>query len=396
MNYGNLKYLGPLVQKEIDNGSMNGSAIRIIHNDRIIYDEEFGFADKEKGIPIRKDTIFRIYSMTKPITAVALMILYERGMVDLFDPVSDYLEGFRNQKVWNGQEAEDVKKPVTILDLLHMSSGLIYTDTETHVGRLMNDLYVEADALWKQGKPIGTVELCNRIGRFPLTFQPGEQWCYGTSADILGGLIEVVSGKKFGDFLQEEIFTPLGMTDTGFQVAENKLPRLAVLYEYIENERRLHPVEWSRTGIGQNWPAPDFESGGGGLVSTKEDYTRFASMLLNGGSYGDVRILGRKTVEYMTGSQLTPELLAYFDNPSQEMWYRSGFNYASLVKVMTNPGRAASNGSVGEFSWDGWAGTYFSVSPKDNLILLYMIQRCNGMDMSMIRKLRSIVYSSLD
>lgn len=399
MNYNNLQYLKPVMQKEINSGSIHGCAIRIIHNNQVIHEEELGYADKENAVPIKKDTIYRMYSMTKPITAAAVMILYERGMIDLFDPVSDYLQGFHNQKVWTKEGLVDVKKPVTIWNLLTMTSGLIYPDQRSHVGHLMDELYSEAEKQWKQGNPFNTLELCNRIGELPLTFQPGEKYCYGTSADILGGIIEVASGKKLSQFLQEEVFSPLGMVDTGFNVPNDKLSRLAVLYEYKEQEKQLQPCEWSRLGYGTTSPAPDFELGGGGLVSTMQDYSRFAMMLSNGGIYDNVRILGTKTVRFMTQPQLSTDLIAYYDNDNAAKSNYShgsrGYNYGILMRNLIDPAKAGSNGSIGEFGWDGWSGNHFFVDPKENLILLYMIQKADGCNASVIRKLRAITYSIL-
>jgi len=384
------------MQSEIDCGSINGSAIRIIHDNKIIYEDELGYANKEKGMPTQKDTLYRLYSMSKPITAVAVMILYERGILDLLAPVSDYLEGFQNQKVWTDEGLVDVKRPVTIQDMLNMTSGVLYPDQNSEVGRMMEALYEEATRQWNSGAPVSTVDLCNQIGRLPLDFQPGEKWCYGTSAEILGAVIEVASGKKFSQFLQEEIFTPLGMVDTGFNVPQEKIGRLALMYEYIEEHKQLEPCIWSQLGIGNLVPPQDFESGGGGLVSSVEDYSRFALMLANGGTYNNVRILGTKTVEYMTKPQIDVDLIATNFDCGQDS--RRGYSYGNLMRNMIDPVKAESNGSVGEYGWDGWAGNYFFVDPKEKVIMICMIQKCGGFDscQKYIRKLRSIIYSALN
>jgi CubicO group peptidase (beta-lactamase class C family) len=390
MDYSNLKFLKSVMQKEIDCGSINGSAIKIIHNNNVIYEDELGYADKEQGIPIKKDTIYRMYSMSKPVTTVATMILYERGQLDLLAPVQDYLEGFKNQKVYTPNGLEDVKRPVTIQDLLNMTSGVVYPDMSYKVGQMMEELYADVANRCRAGKPVNTVDLCNMIGKQPLEFHPGEKWRYGASADILGAVIEVVTGKKFGQFLRDEIFTPLGMVDTDFYVPAKKLDRFAQIYEYIEKNHRLEPCTWSFLGLGNFMDYPAFESGGAGLVSTIEDYSRFAGMLMNGGTYKDVRILGKKTIDYITKPQL---------NKSQEVDYnwdsQVGYSYGNLMRILVDPAKAGSNGSIGEFGWDGWTGNYFFVDPKENLILIYMIQKCGGGNPNLIRAFRSILYGSL-
>jgi CubicO group peptidase (beta-lactamase class C family) len=388
------KYLDSIksvMQSEIDKGSIHGSAIRIIHKNNTIYEDELGYADKENGVPMRKDTIYRLYSMSKPVTAVAAMILYERGTLNLLAPVSDYLEGYKNQKVWTEDGLVDVKRPVTVQDLLNMTSGLAYPDTSFEVGCQMEKLYEEVAKKWDQGNPVNTIDLCNMIGRLPLTFHPGEKWLYGTSADVLGAVIEVASGKKYSQFLQDEIFAPLGMVDTGFYVPEEKIKRFAVNYEYMPEKDQLEPCTWSHLGLGNYMAPPAFESGGAGLVSTVEDYSRFALMMANNGTYNNVRILGPKTIAYMTKPQLGEKQMVTFNWDSMY-----GYNYTHLMRTLTDPVGAASNGTIGEFGWDGWTGNYFFVDPKENLIMIYMIQKCGGGNPSLIRALRSVLYGGIN
>ncbi len=388
MEFGNFEYLRKRMRQEIDDGYINGSAIRIIHDGEIIYEDELGYADKEKGIPIRKDTIYRIYSMTKPVTAVAAMILYERGLLDLFAPVSDYLSGFKDQKVLTKDGLKAAKRPAAVKDLLNMTSGVVYPDQTCEAGRIMEELYTRLAKQGEEGSPVNTVDFCNLIGTQPLEFEPGERWRYGASADVLGAVIEIISGKKLSVFLQEEIFTPLGMADTGFYVPEEKSNRFAMIYELIAG--RLEPCSWTHLGLGDFKTPPAFESGGAGLVSTVEDYSRFAEMLLNGGTYGKERILGSKTVEYLSTPQLSAEQLLSMDWDSLQ-----GYGYGNLMRVLTDPVKAAGNGSVGEFGWDGWTGNYFFVDPKENLIMVYMMQKCDGGRLTALRAMRSILYGLL-
>jgi len=390
MQYTNLSQTSEVIKREISTGNIAGAAIRIIHNNYTIYEDELGYADIENKKPIKKDTIYRMFSMSKPITAVAAMILYERGILNLFSPVSDYLEGFRNQKVFTKEGLIDPVRPVTIQDLLNMTSGIAYPGELLESERRMAEVFAEADREYYSGKPVDTITFCNRIGQVPLAFQPGEQWMYGASADVLGAVIEVVSGRKFSDFLREEIFEPLGMKDTGFYVPEEKRNRFSKAYDYKPDEKKLVPFNGGFLSIYDYMTPPAFESGGAGLVSTVEDYSRFALMLANGGTYNGRRILGRKTIEYISNPQLTPQ---------QEETYNwdqvIGYSYGNLMRVLTNPAKAASNGSVGEFGWDGWTGNYFFVDPKENLVMIYMVQRCAGTNTDLVRRLRSIIYSTI-
>ncbi len=390
MEYKNLEQLSVVIQKEIDAGEIAGAAIRVIHNNEIFYQDELGFADIERNIPIERDTIYRMFSMSKPVTAVAAMILYERGQLNLLAPVSDYLEGFHDQQVLTANGLIPTKREVTIQDLLNMTSGIAYPDESFEVGRRMQKVFSEVESSYHKGVKVSTVELANRIGRVPLEFQPGDHWRYGASADVIGAVIEVVSGKSFGQFLKDEIFSPLNMVDTGFYVPEEKLYRFSKAYEYNTEMKSLLPFTGDMLAIFDYLSPPSFESGGAGLVSTIKDYSRFALMLANNGVHNGVHILGRKSVEYLSTPQLTPTQALTYDWDSQ-----AGYNYGNLMRSMVDPAKAASNGSIGEFGWDGWTGNYFMVDPKEKLVMLYMIQRCDGTNPTMLRKFRSIIYGAL-
>ncbi|MGB4660787.1 MAG: serine hydrolase domain-containing protein [Mobilitalea sp.] len=388
MNYKNLGYLNNVIQQEIDNNVIHGAAIRVIRNNEIVFENELGHANMEKGTLIAKNTIYRMFSMTKPVTAVAAMILYERGLLNPLTPVSDYLEGFKNQKVWSETGLVDAARPVMIQDLLNMTSGVVYPDEEFEAGRRMGALYSEVEKAYHQGNAVNTIDFCNRIGQVPLEFHPGERWRYGASADVLGAVIEVISGQTLGEFLQNEIFTPLGMTDTGFYVPKEKLNRFAEVYDSVDG--KLEAFTGDFLGLFDYMTPPAFESGGAGLVSTLNDYSKFALMLVNGGVYSGKKILGRKTLEYLSTPQLNAKQLATFDWDSI-----CGYSYGNLMRILVDPAKAASNGSVGEFGWDGWTGNYFFVDPKENMVMIYMVQRCGGTNPNMMRRLRSIIYSVL-
>lgn len=387
----NFKYIKEEIEKEIQNGNINGASVCIIKNNKEIYRDNFGFADKENNIEMVDDTIFRMFSMTKPITATAIMILFERGKIDLYDPVSMYLEGFKNQKVIKNGKISDVNREMTIKDLLNMTSGLSYADDCTECGKLMNKLFEDVKRKLEEGIPTNTLDFCNAIGKVPLAFQPGDQWLYGTSADILGAIVEVVSKKKFSEFLSEEIFEPLGMKDTAFYVPEEKRSRFAQVYKYNEEEKRLYPHLENDLGLDGYKISTEFESGGAGLVSTIDDYKKFALMLLNKGKYEDGRILGSKTVEFMTQNQLNEKQMKSMDWESLR-----GYGYGNLMRILINQAEGQTNGSLGEFGWDGWTGNYITISPKDNMIFMYFIQRCDTGTSVSTRKLRSIVYSAIN
>lgn len=393
MNLKKLELLNGLFEHEIEQGRLKGNSIKIIQKNQEYFTKAYGVD--------REDSIYRIFSMTKPIIAVGIMILMERGMLELGEAVSKYFPGFCNQKVWNNGTLLDVKREVTIRDLLNMTSGIPYVGTtnesEKRIGIILQDILHKL----ANGKKPELEEFCNQIGQVPLVFQPGERWYYGYSADILGGIIQVVSKKSLGTFLKEEIFEPLGMEDTGFMIDVSKKERLAMCFTEEQqtedaftqkvNLREATKKELLALALGEATEEPILESGGGGLYSTLEDYSKFATMLLKKGTLGENQILGRKTVEFMTSNQMTPV-------QKESIFMKSivGYGYGNLLRIMIDKGEAVSNGSIGEYGWDGMAGTYFMVDPQEELILIYMQQNIKGGDKSLRRKMRQIVYGALD
>jgi CubicO group peptidase (beta-lactamase class C family) len=272
-----------------------------------------------------------------------------------------------------------------------MTSGIAYPDESFEAGILMDKLYKDIRKKLESGCPTSTIDYCNEIGKIPLAFQPGEAWLYGASADILGAVVEIVSGKKFSEFLKEEIFLPLGMVDTDFYVPAEKQHRFAQIYDFNAEQGSLKPFLDNHLGLNNYLTPPAFESAGAGLVSTIDDYSKFASMLLNGGQYKGTRILGRKTVAFLSQSQLDEKQQESFQWDSLK-----GYSYGNLMRVLESKSEAATNGSLGEFGWDGWTGNYFFIDPEEQLIMLYMIQKTNTGTTDFTRKLRAIVYSALD
>lgn len=375
----------------IKNSDVAGANMLVIKDGQESFYHQDGLADIASNRPIKRDTLFRLYSMTKPITAAAVMILLEGGQIDLFDPVCQYIPGFIGQKVDAYGHLIPVIRDVTIKDLLSMTSGLVYPNDENLAGQATLELFQEIDQKLLGEKPLNTLEIANRLGQCPLSFQPGASWQYGTSADVLGAIIEVVSGQSFGKFLEENIFEPLGMHDTGFWVPQEKRNRLATAYE-MTNKNDQFPYEGNHLGIISAMDRqPAFESGGAGLVSTIDDYARFAQMLMNRGSLDNVQILKPKTVDYLTSSTLQAEQQENFD-----LWHTlSGHSYGNLMRVMTDHRQAGLLGSNGEYGWDGWLGAYFCNCPKDNLTILIMMQKKDAGTTSLTRKLRNTVYAGL-
>jgi len=371
----------------VDSGEIAGCAVRVMRNDEVAFEGSFGWADIEKKVKMSSEnTIFAIASMSKVITVAGIMQLYEQGLFKMWDPVSKYLPGFKNPKIAvekedGSYEIADAKGEVTMRQLFTMTSGVPYGWGDTAAGRIR----IEKEKEWqKSGKPTpGAVEYANLVGQLPLAFEPGEKWMYGFSIDVLGAVVEVLSGKSLGEYLKENVFEPLGMRDTGFFVPAEKHSRIATLYHIHEN---LKPEErWYGS------EKPEFESGGGGMFSTVGDYSRFAQALLHGGTLDGARILGRKTVELISTDHLTPE------QRKGDSWdTQRGYGYGLGVRVMTNPELAGINGSAGEWGWDGAFGNWFCVDPKEKLTCVYLTTNLPGDHYRFIPKLMAAMYASLD
>lgn len=387
--YNYQETMNKLLQQEISEDRVKGASALVLHKGREIYCGSFGYADAEKGIPMKRDTIIRLFSMTKPVTAAAVMLLAERGELDVWDPVSKYLPCFREMKVWDEEKGEiPAEREITIYDLLNMTSGITYPDEATEPGRRMGAVVQAYVAKRESGESVDTQEYMRGIASVPLVFQPGDRWMYGFSADVLGGVVEAASGRSFSAFLQEEIFEPLEMPDTGFFVPKEKLERFAQAYDATENGLIPHTGSHLGEYYGEDVA---FESGGAGLVSTLDDYSHFASMLTHKGIYNGKQILGRKTVEFMIQNRLT-------DYQRRDMNWDStrGYGYGCLMRILTDQGEAGTNASLGEFGWDGWTGNYVTMDPSEDLVFLYFIQRCGAGMTPVVRKLRMATYGALE
>ena len=378
------------LKASIDNKEIAGANFMVIKDGNEVYYHEDGFADLESGRPMARDSIFRLYSMTKPVTATSIMMLLERGDIDLFDPVSCYIPGFKNQLVEKNGALVPVNREVNIQDLLNMTSGLAYGGTDK-AGLHTDALFQELGSRLYSENPMSTMEFANRLGQGPLSFDPGSTWQYGTSADVLGAIVETVSGMRYGKFLEKEIFEPLQMKDTGFWLPEEKRHRLAKTYQ-DDGEGDLKLYAESHLGIGHQMDRdPVFESGGAGLASTIDDIAKFTTMLMNQGSLNGVELLKPRTVKFMTSAALTTSQQKGFDTNHS----LCGHSYGNQMRIMKDTEKAGFLGIQGEYGWDGWLGAYFSNCPQERLTFLFMIQKKDAGTMSITRKLRNIVFSTL-
>jgi CubicO group peptidase (beta-lactamase class C family) len=348
----------------VDAGSIAGVSALIFEKNKEVYYNAFGYANKEAKVPMDRNTIVRIYSMTKPITGVALMTLYEKGAFQLDDPLSKYAPEFANMKVYKGVDAsgklllEPAKRPITIRDLTRHTTGFaVGTDLPG-----LKELVQKVDPM-NQNNTLS--EMVKKLATVPLAFQPGEQWAYGCSVDVQAYLVEKLSGKPFDQYIREKIFDPLGMSHTGYIVPENERKNFATLYQL--NNNKLDPVLFENFNL-KSWP---LTPGGYGLTSTVDDYMKFARMLLNKGSFGKVTILKPGTIKLMSTSHLQ-------DTISKRMWLPSkgqvGFGIDFAVRVRPPASKEENNGMVGEFFWDGAASTLFWVDPVNDITAVLFVQ----------------------
>ncbi len=371
----------------VENGECAGANVLLRRGGREVLYAQAGMADIESCRPIGRDSIFRLYSQSKPITAAAVMLLAERGLIDLMDGVDKFLPGFRSPTVVDDKGCiTGAYRAPWIIELLGMTGGLSYPG-EDPAGQYAARVFEEAHEAIREGGGIPTVALCNRLGEQPLAFQPGTHWRYSTCADILGAVVEVVSGMRFGDFLRREIFEPLCMADTGFFVPADKMDRFVTCYE--RGEKGLAPWLGMNLACGVYDRDPAFESGGAGLVSTLEDYSHFADMMMNGGEWQGRRILSPASVKFLTEPQLS-------DVPRRDLWDSlGGYSYGKLCRICVDPGQVAGLALPGEYGWDGWLGSYYCNFPTAGLTLLSMQNTTNTGTSAMVRKVRNAVLAAL-
>jgi CubicO group peptidase (beta-lactamase class C family) len=381
-----------LVARYVEPGKIAGCQVLVARHGCFAYHRSFGLADLERSIPVREDTVWRIYSMTKPVTSVALMTLYEQARFQLSDPIHRFLPEWRDQKVCVAESdgcgrLVPVEKAITVRDLLTHTSGLTYGfDPEHPVDRL----YAEAGVA---GRELPLEEFSHRLAGLPLKFQPGAHWHYSLATDLCGRLVEVISGLPFDRYLKEVIFEPLGMVDTGFALPADAVDRFAANY-VRRPDKSLQLFDDPRQS--QYLHAPRLFSGGGGLLSTTADYFRFADMLRRGGELDGVRILGRRTLAFMVrnhlprGASMADFALGGYSETSPE-----GTGFGLGFAVTLDPVEAQAVGSAGEFYWGGAASTIFWVDPVEDLVVIFMTQLLPSGTFNFRGQLRQLIHQAL-
>ena len=374
-------------EKYIQNGKLAGIQTLVARKGKVVHFKSTGLRDVENNKKIEKDTIFRIYSMTKPITSVALMQLFEQGLFQLADPVSKFLPEFKNPKVFlSGSYPHFMTSPaereITIRDLLTHTAGLTYGfHYRTNVDHAYRKVWSgpRGDNTDFSFPPLDLENFSKSIASLPLEFSPGDKWNYSVATDICGRLVEVLSDMTLDSYFSKYIFKPLKMKDTGFFVPKNKLNRFAACYERTPKEYlKLQDSGDAKSGYSN---MPLHLSGGGGLVSTTEDYFNFCQMLLNEGAYPGGQILKKETVQAMTKNQLPPPMKTY---------EHFGFGLGFLIQIQDWD----SQGHLGEYSWNGIASTHFWISPKDQLIVIALSQRM-PFSTKLKKRLKPVIYEAL-
>ena len=385
-------YIGP--------GKIAGCQVAVARHGHLAYFRSLGQMDREAGKAMADDAIFRIYSMSKPITSVALMSLYERGYFQLNDPVSRFFPSWKDHRVWVSGEGADMvteapARPASMRDMLCHTGGITYGSALAALGvpddgHPVDKIYAEVGVRRGPGETL--MDFMDKLGQVPLRYQPGERWMYSLSTDVCGALVERISGQRFDHYLKETIFDPLGMTDTAFAVAPDKTDRFCANYRRAA-DKSLRLLDAPATS--EYLKEPTFHSGGGGLTSTTEDYLRFCEMLRRGGELDGARILGPRTLALMRrnhlkdGQDLTQMAIGGFSETANE-GVGFGLGFAMTLD-------SVKNGTLGEgdYYWGGAASTIFWVDPAEDLVVVFMTQLMPSGDFNFRGQLKSIVYSSI-
>lgn len=375
-----LQRLSDVFNREIEKGTIPGATIMVARGGQIGWFEALGKQDPALPTPMAQNTIFRIFSMTKPVVSVGVMMLLEEGRFLLDDPIAKFIPEFADQKVGvenNGRlDLVSLQRPITIQDLLRHTSGITYE----HTGNgLVQQLYQQSRL---RSRKISNAEHAELVASLPLICQPGAEWNYSRSTDILGRLIEIIAGKTLGAFLEQRIFSPLQMTETAFHTGRENAHRLAEPFA-------ADPWTGEKVQFFNMLDKPAMESGGGGLVSTTMDYARFCQMLLNGGKLDGMRIIGRKTLELMASDHLNGGVKI------QGTLTQPGHSFGLGFGVRTQAGIAPFMGSVGQFFWSGMGGTFFWIDPKEELFAVFMSQG-PGQRVYTRTLMRNLVYAALE
>ena len=387
VDYKKLSNIDTLITGYVNRDWIKGVVTIVVKDGQVIQNKAYGFSDAATKTPMQTNSIFRIASQTKAIVSAGILILYDEGKLSLYEPVSKYLPGFAHETVLDSLHMSDTtyttipaKRDVTIKDLLTHTSGLDYPGIGTDK---MRAIYAKANIPSGLGVfDESLVERMNMLGKLPLAFQPGEQWRYGLSIDVLGAVIEVISGESLEDFLRKNIFEPLNMKDTWFNLPADEFDRLTTAYT---EDSAQHIVSWVKTGgIDADYPKikKRYFSGGAGLSSTAFDYAVFLQMIMNGGTYNGKTILSKRIVEMM----LHPQLDFLFNGKN---------NFGLGFEIVTDKGSADGSRSAGSFDWGGFFGTTYWADPKEHLICLIMTQQTPNAHYQISSQFEQLVYASL-
>jgi len=382
MSAERLNRIKPVMQQYVDENKLPGMITMVARHGKVVHFEKFGLMDDDK--PMQFNTIFRLASMTKPVTSVAVMMLYEEGHFQLDDPISNYIPEFKDLKVFSsidkdGIHTADAIRPMTIRDLLTHTSGLSGVGADSPV----DSMYREANL------SDGTLkDMIQKLSKFPLLYQPGTRWNYSRSTDVLGYLVEVISGKPFDVFLKERVFKPLKMSDTDFYVPKENIEQVAAVY--APDSTGIKVI--MKPDISNVSTSVKFLSGNGGLVSTATDFMIFSQMLLNKGEYNGVRLLGSKTVDLMTSNHLSNEIMPDDDFFGPLM---SGMGFGFGFAVLQDSTKYKIIGSEGSYWWSGSGNTYFYIDPKEDLVLILMTQFVPNFYYPVFKQLRVLGYQAI-
>jgi CubicO group peptidase (beta-lactamase class C family) len=399
MSQQKLDRIHDLLKQNIGDGKLPGTVVLVARKGKLVYADAAGFQDKDEGKPMALDSVFRIYSMTKPLVSVAAMMLVEDGTIELTDPVSKFFPAFKNQQVSVARGDNELARltytlaaadrEMTVQDLLRHTAGLAYGEITTNAP--VKDAYAKS-GLYLAGvrdydaRDLTPAEEVERLAKAPLAHQPGTVWEYSMAVDLLGRVVEAASGKRLADFLNERVFKPLKMRDTGFSVSPDKIARLAQpLAVDFASGQPVKVIDVSKE--------PKNDSGGAGAVSTAVDYLRFSQMLLNGGQLDGTRILSRATIALMTSDHLGSRIAAPF-GPGELLLGTPGYTFGLGFAVRPAGGIAGVPGSTGEFMWAGYAGTYFWVDPKEELTTVYMSQAPSPVRAYYRKLVKQLVYGA--
>jgi len=379
----------------IDTGRLPGASVLVARKGHVVHHGVLGLADIERSAPLRADTLYRIYSMTKPLTSVMIMMLVEEGKIALEDPVHRFIPEWKDLGVYDGGHDSTIRtkptaRPMQVVDLLRHTSGLTYGFQE----RSNVDAHYRKLGIGTFGvKPSSLEDTIQQLSSVPLEFSPGDRWNYSVATDVLGYLVQVIEGKPFEVVLKERLLGPLQMVDTDFQVPESKASRLAACYQYAPGKKPVLADDPTRSSY---LKAPLFVSGGGGLVSTSADYLKFCTMLLNGGKANGVQFISPKTLALMTSNHLpgnkdlTEMSVSLFSEANN-----AGTGFGLGFAVLMDPAKALSNSSAGEYFWGGAASTAFWIDPKEDMAVIFMTQLLPSSAYPIRRELRTLVYSAI-